>query len=75
VAAVLALLILAVMAVVALVSVPAFLLALPFFLLDERRHRRTMGRPLWDSCLDGPHEPGVSDKAGPIGMGPPGSEG
>jgi hypothetical protein len=71
--AVLALLIVVVMAVATLLSVTGFLLASPFFLLDERRHRRSFGHPLWDASLDSPHEPGVGEKAGAIDMGQPGS--
>jgi hypothetical protein len=55
--AVLALLIFAVMAVVTLLSGTGILLALPFFLLDERRHRRSFCHPLWDSDLDSPSGP------------------
>lgn len=71
--AVVALLLFAVMAVVTLLSGTAFLLACPFFLLDERRRRRSCGHPLWDSGLDLAAEPGVNEKAGPNGMGRAGS--
>jgi hypothetical protein len=71
VAAVLARMIFAVMAVVVALSVTAFLLALPFFLLDERRRRKSFGHPLWDSDVDLDSEPDVGRKAGPIGRDRP----
>lgn len=61
------------MAVVALGSVTAFVLALPFFLFDERRHRRTMDHPLWDSGLDSLHESGVGSEVEPKGIDQAGS--
>lgn len=69
--AVLAFLIFVVMAIATLLSGTAFLLALPFFFLDERRRRRSFGHPLWDSCLDLSPEPDVGQKARPIGRDRP----